>query len=157
MDLNVTTIDSDSQVYVDRLRRYINDIAELNVITEIVESEDKELFEALQDSLDDISFTEPILKDLGYEKFNEVPWNLLRQGAIIQILTSKGILSARNTLTYRDNGGVTIQNFDKYGRYMNYYNLLLPKFERNVKGFKISKNIDNAYGGVPSEYSLLSD
>ena len=73
-------------------------------------------------------------------------------GATLQILTSKGILSARNTLTYQDSGGVTVQDSDKYGRYINYYNLLLARYSRGVTNMKIGKNIESAYGGVKSEY-----
>jgi hypothetical protein len=155
MELNVTNITPEDQVYVDRLRRFLNDSAELNVLTELQESTDKELFEALQDALDKISFTTPIVNTAGYEKFNEVPWFILRLGAALNILTTKGILSARNTLTYRDSGGVTVQNYDKYGRYINYFNILVNQFERSVQQFKVNKNIDNCYGNIPSEYSLV--
>lgn len=77
-------------------------------------------------------------------------------GATLQYLTSKGILSARNTLTYRDGGGVTVQDMDRYGRYINYYNILVNKFLRGVTNMKLGANIDAAFGGVPSEYGLES-
>lgn len=73
-------------------------------------------------------------------------------GATLQYLTSKGILSARNTLTYRDGGGVTVQDYDRYGRYINYYNILISKYVRGISAMKLGSNIESAYGGVPSEY-----
>ena len=71
-------------------------------------------------------------------------------------LTSKGILSARNTITYRDGGGVTVQDYDRYGRYINYYNILINKYVRGVSNMKLGSNIESAYGGVDSEYGIES-
>jgi hypothetical protein len=156
MDLNNTTVSAEDQVYVDRLRRFLNDTTELNILEEVKESTDIFLLEALQDALDDISFTPPKIKT--YTTLNEVPWSILKLGATLEVLTGKGILSARNTLTYRDNGGVTVQDYDKYGRYINYYNILINKYLRKLMQFKVSENIDAGYdgGGVPSEYSNIS-
>ena len=75
----------------------------------------------------------------------------------LTVLTSKGILSARNTITYRDGGGVTVQDYDRYGRYINYYNILVNKFLRGVTNMKLGANVDAAYGGVSSEYDVESD
>ena len=155
ISLDPSTISAGDQSYVNRVRRFLNDSADLNVLTEALESTDTEIFEAIQDALDDVAYTPPILLDGGYSNFNEVPWIILRSGAVLNVLTTKGILSARNTLTYRDSGGVTVQNFDKYGRYQEYFNQLTAQYEKLKKGFKISKNIDNCYGNVPSEYSLI--
>ena len=41
---------------------------------------------------------------------------------------------------------------DKYGRYINYFNVLINKYVRGVTGMKLGKNVDDAYGGVDSEY-----
>ena len=77
-------------------------------------------------------------------------------GATLMYLTSKGVLSARNTITYRDGGGVTVQDYDRYGRYINYYNILINKYVRGVGNMKLGQNIEAAYGGVPSEYGIES-
>jgi len=77
-------------------------------------------------------------------------------GSILMYLTAKGILSARNTITFRDGGGVTVQDYDRYGRYINYYNILINKYVRGVSNMKIGANIEAAYGGVPSEYGIES-
>ena len=68
------------------------------------------------------------------------------------MLTMKGVLSARNSLTYNDSGGISVKDNDKYGRYINYFNILLGDFRRKASSFKKGYNIDRAYGGVDSEY-----
>ena len=151
--IDTPSVPTGGQPYVDRLRRYLTDTPETNLLTEVMESTDIELYEALEDCMNEISFTAPIFLP-PYTSFTQVPWFLLMQGGVLQILTRKGILSARNTLTYRDSGGVTVQDLDKYGRYQNYFNLLVNKYMTAVKGFKISQNIESCYGGTPSQYAL---
>ncbi len=141
----------EDQLYVDRLRKFLGDTAELNVLDEVKESTDIELHHAIQDTIDEINYE--FLPGTEYKKISEVPsWNLVKLGATLQILTSKGILSSRNTLTYQDSGGVTVQDFDKYGRYINYYNILINRYVRGVTNMKLGKNVEGAYGGVDSEY-----
>jgi len=45
---------------------------------------------------------------------------------------------------------------DKYGRYINYYNVLVNKYMRGVTGMKLGQNVEAAYGGVASEYGPKS-
>ena len=45
---------------------------------------------------------------------------------------------------------------DKYGRYINYYNILINKYSRGVQTMKLGKNVEDAYGGVDSEYGPSS-
>mgnify|MGYP004197339909 FL=1 len=154
-ELITNMIPYEDQLYVDRLRKFLGDTAELNVLDEVKESTDIELHHAIQDTIDEINYE--FLPGTEYKKISEVPsWNLVKLGATLQILTSKGILSSRNTLTYQDSGGVTVQDFDKYGRYINYYNILINKFVRGVSSMKLNANVDAAYGGVPSEYGIES-
>ena len=67
----------------------------------------------------------------------------------------KGILSARNSLTYQDAGGVTVSDYDRYGRYTNLFNTLINRYYRAVTSIKRRVNIDACYGGVESEYSWV--
>lgn len=142
--------------YVKRLRRFLNDRAELNILEKVQESTDLELYEALQDALDTINYT--FLPSITYSSFSAFPsWLVLQYGATMQVLLSKGILSARNTLTYSDSGGVTVQDFDKYGRYINFYNMLANQFQRGFMAIKTTQNAESCYGGVDSEYATLND
>lgn len=138
------------QLYVDRMRRYLNDTAVLNVLEQEQESTDILIYEAIQDSMDEIN--NEFLPVTTYTTIAEFPWNLLKLGVTLQILISKGILSARNQLTFNDAGGITVSDIDKYGRYINIFNVLIAKYRRAVISWKMNSNIEDAYGGVPSEY-----
>lgn len=139
------------QLYVDRFRKYLGDTATLNVLEGAQENTDEELYIALIDTVDEINEDyDPIT----YWTIATMPsWNCLRQGATLQVLQMKGILSARNTITYQDAGGVTVQDYDKYGRYVNFFNVLINKYMRAVTSMKRRYNIDQCYGSVESEYS----
>lgn len=153
--------DHPDAIYIKLLRRFLNDDENLNILEGVKESTDRDLYDALLTALDEInnSFTPAT----NYSSFDNLPnWGMLQLGATLQILTSKGILSSRNTLTYRDSGGVTVQDYDKYGRYINYFNILYNKYMSAVRGWKMSMNISSAYGGsdgtgVPSEYGDYYD
>lgn len=144
------TISFDEQLYVDRVRKFLGDFAASNKLDAVQESDDQDIYDAMIDTLDEINFE--YLPTSNYT-FETVPsFNLLKLGATLQILTSKGILSSRNTLTYTDSGGVTVQDMDKYGRYINYFNVLIAKYQRGVQNMKVGQNVDDAWGGVHSEY-----
>ena len=144
------TISFEEQLYVDRVRKFLGDFAANNKLDGVQECDDQDIYDAMIDTLDEINYE--FLPTSDY-KFGTCPsFNLLKLGAVLQILTSKGILSARNTLTFSDSGGVTVQDMDKDGRYINYFNVLIAKYQRGVQNMKVGQNIDDAYGEVHSEY-----
>ncbi len=140
--------------YVERLRRFLGDDTQLNTLLQVEESSDLFLYEALLDTIDEVNLA---MFPTDYTLDNFPYWSILKLGAVLQVLTGKGILSARNTLTYRDSGGVTVQDYDVYGRYINYFNILITKYREKIFNFKRSVNVDAAYGGVYSEYANFSD
>ena len=144
-------ISFEDQVYIDRLRSFLNDSTTANVLDGTQESTDEELWNALYDVLDEINYE--FLPHTTWTLETIPSWNIIKNGAVLQVLTSKGILSARNTLTYNDSGGVTVQDMDKYGRYVNYFNVLINKYRAGVQAMKVGKNVEDAYGGVESEYA----
>lgn len=141
-------------LYVNRLRKYLGDTVELNTLKEVQESTDSELHMALYDTLDEINFE--FIPETSYTQLSEWrSWPSLRDGAILNILIMKGILSARNTLTYNDAGGIQVSDMDVYGRYLQYFNMIQAKFRQSVATIKRNQNIEDCYGGVASEYSYL--
>jgi hypothetical protein len=152
--LQTDMIPYNHNLYVQRLRTYLGDTAELNSLQEEIESTDVELYHYIQDTLDELNYE--FLPQTSYTIDNFPSWNILQIGSILKYLTSKGILSARNTLTYQDGGGVTVQDYDKYGRYVNYFNVLINKFVRGATNLKLGKNVEDCYGGVSSEYGTIS-
>jgi len=138
------------QLVINKIRNLISDKEELNVLTNEEESTDERMMDYIEKSIDyfntagyTTSFTIKDFPNLG---------NLI-DGTIIQILIGEGILSARNLLTYNDSGGVQVSDFDKYGRYVNWYNVLIAKYTQQVMEIKRSMNVEAAYGNIDSEFS----
>ena len=149
------------QDHVDNLRAFLRDTAALNVLEQAEESTDQQLYDALLDTLTEINIaflpaTAWTVSDISNTGASYLSWNMLKYGATLQVLTSVGILSARNTLTYNDAGGVTVQDFDKYGRYVNYFNVLLNKYRAAVTNAKKGWNIESCYDEVGSEWGSLA-
>lgn len=139
-------------------RRYLNDTPQLNTLDREIESTDDELVEFIKDALNEMNNRyepqtrwklENICVEPGVDN-GTLPWSTVKLGAILQLLTIKGIISARNTLTYSDQGGVTIQAMDKYGRYQSFFNQLSQVFETKLMQLKIRENIATGFGGVNS-------
>lgn len=145
------SVPNEYQSRVDRLRDFLDDTIAQNDLEGIEESTDLELYFALEDTWDEINFSfDP--PDLNFDTISAIPWGLLKMGAVLNVLTSKGLGSARNTLTYNDAGGITIKDQDKFGRYTVWFNTLLSEYRRRVAGWKRSQNISGGYGGSHSEY-----
>lgn len=134
---------------VDRLRNWLSDTGALNKLTGAEESTDDYLYEALEDAVDEIN------NEWGFESTYTLAtfpsFSLLKWGAACQILMGKGIMSARNTLTYRDAGGVQISDLDTYARYMPIFNQVLQKWTSGIMKMIRKINVDGAYGGVGTE------
>lgn len=139
-------------------RRWLNDNPQLNTLDRVVENTDDELITYIKDALNEMNTSyEPqtpwalsqVMVEPGLD-VGPVPWSLLKLGALLQLLTIKGVISARNTLTYSDQGGVTIQEMDKFGRYLTYFNNLTRIYEQKLMAIKIRENIGQVYGGVNS-------
>ncbi len=138
---------------VEKLRDFLRDRPELNKLLEDKESSDQDLYQALLDGMDYINY------EVGYETaytLDDFPsWKVARDAAVLEILVSAGIGSARNTLTFNDGGGIMSQDSDVYGRYMAYYNQLVVKLQTAITNIKIAKNINDGYGNSPSAYADL--
>jgi hypothetical protein len=144
------------------LRRYIGDIPQLNYLDGDYETTDDELIDYIKDTLIEINMDfEPrtlfLLKDIATEPEDQgarLSWSTVKLGAILKCLTAKGILNARNFLTYTDGGSISVTDRDRWGRYINYYNVLINKYVAGVKTAKLRVNIDNAFGGFSSPFSF---
>ena len=149
--LFLNEVPEEANKYVLRLRRYLEDFTESNELLGVEESTDLELFNALIDTWDQVNNEfEPV--DLHTSHFSRIPWSILRQGAVLNVLVSQSILSARNVLSYNDSGGITVKDQDVYGRYMALFNMLIAQYRRGAQAYKRLMNINGAYGGSHSEY-----
>ena len=134
----------------NRLRNFIKDHEALNVILEREENSNAELEDFIVDALDEINHLYPPKTAWTIDTIGS--WNLLKYGAVLQLLTSNGILSARNTYNYSDGFGINISDQDYWGRYINYYNVLVNKYLTMVTNYKRAANIESCYGGLSSDY-----
>jgi hypothetical protein len=135
-----------------RIRNFNGDKVELNVLIQALETTDEELNDYMSKAIDNFN-------TIGYNTIYTISdfpnKGLLIDGTVIQILMGKGILSARNMLTYQDIGGITVQDFDVYGRYVNLFNSFINKYMQQTIDIKRSLNIDGAYGSVGSPMGYL--
>jgi hypothetical protein len=143
------------------LRRFIGDTPQLNVLDGEFETTEDDLISYIKDTLIEINMdSEPramfTLKDIATEPEDNLnlSWSTVKLGSILQYLTSKGILNARNFITYSDTGGVQVSDLDRWGRYINYFNVLVNKYVAGVKAAKLRVNINDAYGGYSSPFSF---
>jgi hypothetical protein len=148
------------QYLVDKFRNFLRDEKDINQLLEAKESTDDQLYENILDALEEINWTyEPIteykLSDVSRGDTVGIPWVILRMGATQHYLTSAGIHSARNTFNYSDGSGIQVSDTDAWGRYINYYNVLINKYREMISNFKRKRNIDDCYGGQGSEYGDL--
>lgn len=153
--LEITNISSalevvKAQSFINYLRNFLGDTPELNALEGVKESSDEELKMALDLALDELNNTFTPVSN--YKEFKNVPKIILMKLAVLKVLTMKGILTSRNTLTWNDAGGITVQDYDKYGRYINYFNILIADAKQSVQSWKTARNIESAYGGVHSDY-----
>jgi len=143
------SVPTEYQNTVDRFRRWLNDTPALNQLLGVEESSDEYLYEALEDAIDEVN------NEWGFESSytigNFPNYSLLKYGAALQVLMGKGILSARNTLTYRDAGGIQISDLDTYARYMPIFNQIMQKWVTGMQKTIRKINVEGAYGGVGTE------
>jgi hypothetical protein len=86
---------------------------------------------------------------------NLPPLNIVKLGAIVYLLKSVGLLNTRNSIQYSD-GGVNI-NMDKTPAIQAWIQMIQNEYEEKKNKYKISANIENAWGaGVSSEYVLIN-
>ena len=141
--------------WITRLRMFLIDFTRTNELLNDQESTEEEIQYALEDSLEYINFAYQPRTVYSYgDVASTIPWYLVRDGAVINVLKSNMLNSARNQHTYSDSGGVQGQDQDVYGRYINLINIMETQFKRDVKEFKSAVNLNSGFGGVSSEYSL---
>jgi len=140
---------------VNILRLYLRDFAELNRLIEGQETSPRMMAWAVVDTLDDWNSTPPFIGDASLDSFPSI--SLLREGSVIRILESVGLLQTRNQLNYSD-GGITVQISDKAPLLLQWISLFRQSYERKKDRMKSSINIEQAMAGpgVFSEYFVVN-
>lgn len=81
---------------------------------------------------------------------------LLLIGVSEFLMTSEAFRQTRNQVTYQDGDVAPIGLDDKQQMYLNLAQLLKAEFEEKAKAFKISRNMESAYGSIGSGYRNTS-
>ena len=134
-------------------RDYMRDYPQLNRLIAGEETNDRMIAFALMFTVDKFNITPPLIP---FASIETVPPYLLLKGTTNHILYSAGILYARNQLDYSA-GGVSVAHSNKTPLYQAWIQMQESEWHQMTKAFKISKNIEEAYGhGVQSEYLFLN-
>ena len=135
--------------FVELVRKFLRDHPILNKLIKGNETNNTQIRTHLEDALDDWNTTPPILAPVTFD--THPSRRLLIRSAVIETLTSAGILQSRNRLQYSD-GGITVQVSDKAAEYQSWISLLVNDYERKKERLKKSQNLELGYGGIHSEY-----
>lgn len=135
--------------FVNMIRMYLRDYAELNRLIKGEEHSDRMIAWAVMDAVDDFNKTPPLT---SYTLQNFPSSSILRLGTVVNLLESLGLLQTRNHLTFSD-GGIQVGVSDKTPLLQAWIQLLQNKYEEKKQRLKIALNIEGAWGGgVHSEY-----
>lgn len=80
-------------------------------------------------------------------------WLLIVDGAIIEAMKSAGILKIRNEMNYQDQGGVSVRLEGKGSQYIQTAMSLYQGWREMLLEFKQGISVDEAWGGVKTEFS----
>ncbi len=141
---------------VNIIRAKLRDYPELNRLVAGNETSDRDIALAIMEAADDFNTTPPLIG--GYTIDNFPSESLLINGAIIEILTSVGLLQTRNHMSYSDGQGVQVGTSDKSSMLMSWIQLFMSKHERKKVQLKQALNMQGAMNGtgVLSEYSIIN-
>lgn len=142
--------------FVQMVRFYMRDIAELNRLVAGEESSDRQIAWAVLDALADFNGTPPLLGNQTLEGLlsaGQAP--LLLRMTVIALIESVGLLQTRNHINY-SNGGITVGVNDKTPMLMNWLQYFRSLTEQRKLQVKVAMNIagllNSGSSGVHSEY-----
>lgn len=135
--------------YMNRFRQFLKDspLKNKGEFLNTIENDDNELRMYLSQAID--SFNQSYFST-SFTADNFPSEQLLFTGALLQLLISNGVLNARVALTYTDQGGVIIQDSDRWGRYAQLFNQLYSFWKTGTLEIKRSWNVEGAIVGIPS-------
>ncbi len=142
------------QSFVQTVRLYTRDNAELNRLIAGEESTDRMIAWAVLDAIDTFNgtphFTQFSLEDLLMKNQR----SLLLRMTVVALLESVGLLQTRNHLNYSD-GGINVGVNDKTPLIMNWLQYYKSYTEQKLQMVKVSINIEGILGssspGIHSE------
>lgn len=147
------------QAFVQLVRLFLRDHAELNRLVAGEESTDRQIMWAVIDALADFNGTPHLTGYTLEELLEQGQQNLLLRMTVISVLESVGMLQTRNQLNY-SNGGITVGVNDKTPMLMNWLQYFRATTDQMKQRVKVALNINQILGansvGVHSEYWITN-
>src|SRR5258708_5945987 len=112
--------------FVQMIRNYMRDHAELNRLIQGVEHSDRLIAWAVIDAIDDYNSTPPLTR-VGLTNFPSM--SILRLGTVINLLESVGLLMTRNQISF-SNGGIQVGVSDKTPLLQSWIQLLTNNYDK---------------------------
>lgn len=145
--------------FVQGVRLWMRDFAELNLLVRGEESSDRMILFAIGDFLSDFNGTPPFSNMALADLFARNQQSLALRGTVISLLQGVMLIQARNHLPFSD-GGLSLQINDKAPLIQSILQLLQAQYEQNKRMVKTAINIegmlDSGPSGVHSDYYALS-
>lgn len=142
------------RAFVQNVRAYMRDHAELNRIVSGEESSDRQIAWSVLDALADFNGT-PHLTSMSLEDLlqrNQAA--LLTRMTVISIIESVGLLQTRNHINYSD-GGLNVGVNDKTPMLMNWLQYFKASTDQLKQRVKVSLNIEGILG--PGNSGVFSE
>jgi hypothetical protein len=140
--------------FVNQVRLFTRDYAELNRLIAGVESSNRQIVWAVMDALDDFNTSPPFTR-FGIGTFPSR--SLLIRATVISLLQSVGLLQTRNHLSFSD-GGIQVGINDKTPFIQSWLQLFQNGYEQKKEKLKVAYNIESAWGGgIHSEYRFVNN
>jgi len=133
------------------VRLFISDYSQDNPLLQGVRWDAKRIDKAMVMAVDEYNITQPPI-GLSYtiESFpNRV---VLLKGTVGYLLRGAAINEASNNFSYSAEG-VSVNDKDKAGIFMQLGKDLWEEFRENCRSIKLTQNVNQVWGYIPSEYS----
>lgn len=135
----------------EEVREFIGDKVENNHLLDGVEFSNTRIDLAMQVAIDRFNMIPPI----GATNIYMFPSKLiLLYGTLAALFDGQAALLARNHFSYQD-GGISVPVEERMALYRELAVSYSQLFETSAKAIKIQMNIDEAWGGVASDYARM--
>lgn len=135
----------------DKVRCYMRDYAFNNELVDGFETTDAQIQKCINLTVSRYNMLAPVSVRYDVGNFPMELEYIAIMGTVGHILKSLSILQLRNQLTYTD-GGVHVGLSDKHQLYKQMGMEMLAEFDQIAKEDKITRNLNAAWGFVPSPY-----
>lgn len=132
----------------DEIRIFLRDRSDNNLLLDQVQFTDDDINTAINFAVSDWNTTTPVT---DYSA-DIIPKAILVIGTASWLMRSESFLQIRNQATYQDGELGPIGIDDKFGAYAQLASSLRAEWAEQIKSYKISKNMESAYGNLGSGY-----